>query len=224
MAKVIVSLSGGMDSATVLTKAIEDGYDVDCVGFSYGSKHNQYENAAANRVAKYYDVPFDLIRLDEVLRGFASNLLKGGGDIPEGHYESESMSQTVVPGRNLIFAAFLVGLAWSRDAEIVYLGIHGGDHAIYPDCRPGFFHALNAAVIAGSDDRVRLEAPFLHGNKESILGYGLKVGTPYWTTRTCYKDQPIACGKCGSCQERLEAFRLFGDDDPIEYETRGALA
>lgn len=223
--RALVSLSGGMDSATVLAKVVEERRigEVAAVGFSYGSKHNQYENEAARQVANHYGVPFRLIRLDEVMAGFQSALLQTGGDVPDGHYESESMNQTVVPGRNIIFASILTGLAWSQGASEVWLGIHQGDHAIYPDCRPEFLHAMNHAILAGTDERVRLVAPFLHVDKTTIIAEGLRMGVPYRLTRTCYKDQPIACGRCGACQERLEAFRENGIEDPIEYESRVML-
>lgn len=224
--KMLVALSGGMDSATVLgaaRDALRPGDSIEAVGFRYGSKHNRYENEAAQKVAGVAGVPFELIDFTEVMSAFSSNLLESGGEIPEGHYEEKTMSQTVVPGRNLIFISILTGLAWSKGANQVWLGIHSGDHAIYPDCRPTFFHAMNAAVVAGSDEKVELVAPFLHGNKTSIIAYGIKRNVPYYLTRTCYKHQPIACGRCGACQERLEAFANNGIPDPIEYESRDIL-
>ena len=224
--KALVSLSGGMDSTTVLAEAIDTygAVEVGAVGFTYGSKHNFYENAAARKIAWNYGVPFELLDLSTVMKGFKSNLMKSGGDIPEGHYESESMSQTVVPGRNIIFISILSGLAWSNEYEEIWLGLHAGDHAIYEDCRPAFFHSMNAAVVNGTGERVSLRAPFLHGNKQTIIRRGLKLDVPYHLTRTCYKDQEVACGKCGSCQERLEAFDANVIDDPIEYVSRQILA
>lgn len=219
----IVSLSGGMDSSTVLSVAVQETNVMLAVGFRYGSKHNKYELAAAEQVAAHYNVPFRLIDLTRVAMHLESNLLKTGGEIPEGHYEHESMSQTVVPGRNLIFASVLTGVAWTNKALSIWLGIHSGDHAIYPDCRPEFAEALNQTVQAATDGNVAVRYPFLHDDKHSILERGYELGTPYHLTRTCYKDQPIACGKCGSCQERLEAFEKLGKPDPVEYESRTIL-
>ena len=218
--RVVVSLSGGMDSTAVLAEALDRGYDVLAVGFTYGSKHNTYENAAAINVAEHYNVPFTLIPLTAVARHLKSNLLIDGGDIPEGHYEEETMSQTVVPGRNMIFASILAGIAWSNDADSVWMGVHSGDHAIYPDCRPDFVDAMNEAMQLGTDERIHLETPFLHANKTSVIDGCDRYNVPWHLTRTCYKDQPIACGKCGSCQERLEAFAANSIEDPIGYETR----
>lgn len=225
MRKILVSLSGGMDSTTVLAEAIEHvgGKNVVSVAFSYGSKHNKFENYAARAVADYYNVPFHLIDFSSVTREFESNLLQSGGDIPEGHYEEGSMSQTVVPGRNLIFISILTGLAWSKGLKEIWLGMHSGDHFIYPDCRPAFFHSMNAAVVTGSDEKVELVAPFLHGNKTTIIKRGLVLGVPYGLTRTCYKAQETACGKCGSCCERREAFQNNNIEDPIKYEYDGPL-
>ena len=222
--KVIVSLSGGMDSATVLAEAIARGRKVHTVGFTYGSKHNQYENKAATAIAAHYGVPFKLIDLSGIMAGFKSDLLLSGGDIPEGHYEATSMSRTVVPGRNTIFAAILLGEAQSIGAEEIWLGIHAGDHAIYPDCRPEWLIAMGRVMWEASEGKVGPMTPFLKTNKVGILKRGLELRVPYQLTRTCYKDQPISCGRCGSCQERLEAFRLNQVEDPILYESREALA
>jgi len=226
--KALVSLSGGMDSTTVLTAAFRQaqitGGEVQAVSFCYGSKHNPYENLAAVQIAKHYGIQHELIDLSQVGALLNSNLLRSGGPIPEGHYQADNMSQTVVPGRNLIFISILTGLAWSRGLNSIWLGIHQGDHVIYPDCRIEFFDAMNSAVMHGTDHAVSLEAPFLRGDKTTIIEFGRANDTPYHLTRTCYKDQPIACGRCGACQERLEAFRNNGIEDPIEYEAREALA
>lgn len=219
MDKFLVSFSGGMDSATVLAEALRrSSIEVEAIGFTYGSKHNRWENEAAKKFCDFYHVRFRLLDISPIVGMFKSNLLQNGGPIPEGHYESASMSQTVVPGRNMIFASILTGIAWSEGFTAVYLGIHSGDHAIYPDCRPDFFDAMERAVWFGSDKKVQLMAPFLTWNKTTILQRGIPLGVPYHLTRTCYKDQPLACGKCGACQERLEAFHANHYRDPVQYE------
>ncbi|RLF30303.1 MAG: 7-cyano-7-deazaguanine synthase QueC [Thermoplasmata archaeon] len=215
----VVSVSGGMDSATVLRYSDILGKTL-AVNFTYGSKHNEYERECAVRLCQHFGI--DLIRLDlsNVGKALKSNLLLSGGEIPEGHYEDENMKLTVVPGRNMIFTSILAGIAESNGAGKIFLGIHSGDHAIYPDCRPEFLIAMNDAVMAGTDNKVCLEAPFIYSDKESILRWGYEHGVPYEMTRTCYKHQPLACGKCGACQERLEAFRLIGKTDPVAYEEK----
>jgi 7-cyano-7-deazaguanine synthase len=223
--RCIVSLSGGLDSTTLLADLVLNPSNevVLAVGFTYGSKHNNWENMAAFAVASHYKVKLRLVDLTGVMAGFKSDLLKTGGDIPEGHYEAETMRQTVVPGRNIIFASILAGIAWSEKAELVYLGVHAGDHYIYHDCRPLFVRAMQDAVRFGTGELVRLEAPYLNVNKSQVLKVGLTLDVPYHLTRTCYKNQRIACGKCGSCQERLAAFAFWEVRDPLEYETRELL-
>lgn len=223
MPKTVVSLSGGLDSAVALAYAKSLGHELLAYGFCYGSKHNKYENEAAANVAEHYHVPFRLIDLSGVFKGFKSDLLLSGGAIPEGHYEAESMKATVVPCRNLIFASILAGLAESEGADSILLGVHAGDHHIYPDCRPDFVGLLDAAIGRATSEKVQIEAPLLHINKSVIVKMGHELGVPFHLTRTCYTDGPIACGRCGSCQERLEAFALNRLRDPLEYETREPL-
>jgi 7-cyano-7-deazaguanine synthase len=223
MNKVIVSFSGGMDSATLLAFAMERAPNVVVTGFTYGSKHNSYEVAAAREVCRFYDLQYFNLDLTPIMGTFKSNLLKGGGPIPEGHYEAESMRQTVVPARNIIFASILAGQAWSLDADTVMIGVHAGDHYIYPDCREEFINVMAKAIWEGTDGRVRLQAPFIAHKKDEILEWGLRHKVPYHLTRTCYKDQAMACGKCGSCQERLVAFAENNLNDPLPYDSREIL-
>ena len=223
--KVVMGLSGGMDSSTLLGFLLGKKYEVHCCNFVYGSKHNKYEIQAADQVIGYYkDKGFPVyghqFDLSNWMASFKSALMLSGEEIPEGHYNDDNMKKTVVPGRNLIFTSIMAGLAESIGAESVHLGIHAGDHHIYPDCRPDFLYAVDEAVRFSSDLKVRVRAVFLRFTKKDILkiGYSIQPVVPYHLTRTCYKDQPISCGKCGSCQERLEAFSLINKVDPIEYE------
>lgn len=218
----IISLSGGLDSCTALAWAREyyerPSTDIHAAIFRYGSKHNSYEKLAAMDIARHYDVPYRVIDVTSVFQPFRSDLLQHGGSIPEGHYEDSSMSRTVVPARNIIFTSILAGLAESEKAKRVVLGIHQGDHTIYPDCRPEFYEAMRTAVRRGTGCGIELEAPFLACDKGEIVQWGINHKVPYHLTRTCYKDQAVACGKCGSCTERLEAFSTNNTTDPVEYE------
>jgi len=223
MKKAVIGLSGGMDSATLLGLLLEQGYSVTCCSFQYGSKHGVYETEAAKKIVEYYkaigfEVNLHLFDMKAVFSGFNSALLQGGVEIPEGHYAGENMKATVVPGRNMIFGSIMAGLAESIGAEVIALGVHSGDHFIYPDCRPEFINAFREAVVQSSDAKVKVIAPLLNDSKASILVRGNKIAVPYHLTRTCYKDQELSCGKCGSCVERLEAFAEQGIKDPIEYE------
>ena len=224
--KAVMGLSGGMDSSTLLGHLLREGYEVHCCIFTYGSKHNKYENMAALDVAGFYQdrnhkVEIHTFDLYPLMLEFKSALLLSGDAIPEGHYNDDNMKKTVVPGRNLIFISLMAGLAESIDAQVVALGVHAGDHHIYPDCRIDFVKAADSAIYLSSDKRVELIAPFQRYTKKDILltGFTITPRVPYELTRTCYKDQPVSCGKCGSCQERLEAFQLFGREDLIEYES-----
>lgn len=218
MAKVLISLSGGLDSTVLLSLLLANGDTVHAVGFSYGSKHNPFENASAKSVADHYGVPFTLIDISSAMVGFESALLRSGGDIPEGHYEHESMKQTVVPGRNLIFASIIAGLAESKQFDAIALGVHQGDHFIYPDCRVDFIEALRETIHLSTSGKIQVLAPFLNLTKSHIVALGADLKTPFELTRTCYKEQGVACGKCGSCNERREAFALNNMIDPVPYQ------
>lgn len=216
--KAVMALSGGMDSAALLFHMLDRGYAVTCVNFYYGSKHNKYERECARLVAEHAKVQLIEMDISNVMDHMVSDLLLSGGEIPEGHYEDANMKRTVVPGRNTIFASIMSGIAWSKGASVIALGVHAGDHAIYPDCRKEYIDALNMTIQRGTDDAVAVIAPFVHATKGDIVRAGLKLGVPFELTRTCYKDQPISCGRCGSCTERLEAFANNGETDPIPYE------
>lgn len=221
----ILALSGGIDSAVTLHYLLSTGACVHCILFTYGSKHNSYENQAAHAIIKHmaHTYPAKVfehaIDLTSAMSGIESALMKGGDDVPEGHYHQKNMQKTVVPGRNLIFLSLMAGIAESMNIENTYvaLGVHQGDHFIYPDCRKSFVLSAAATIHLSSDGRVGLVTPLIDMDKEQIVSTGLEFETPLHLTRTCYKDQPIACGACGSCRERLEAFELNNRTDPIQY-------
>jgi 7-cyano-7-deazaguanine synthase len=220
--RVVLALSGGLDSSTLCGYYLEKGWQVVPITFNYGSKHNRYEIEACVAVIRHFGLP-DPVLIDLKFFGelFRSDLLFSGGTVPDGHYTDESMTATVVPARNLIFASIVAGYAESIDADMISLGVHGGDHYIYPDCRPEFISSLYNSVMLATDGKVRVDAPFLYSSKAEIIRIGLnlkKIVVPYHLTRTCYKDQLVSCGTCGSCVERLEAFAEMGMRDPILYE------
>lgn len=216
--KIVTSLSGGMDSTTLLAKLLSYGDDVHVVNFQYGSKHNKKEQTAALEVASYYNRSIKLIHLEETFSHFNSNLLKGGGSIPEGHYAADNMAQTIVPGRNAIMTTILAGYAESHGFDAIALGQHKGDHTIYPDCRKEFIEAMDKTIQISSDGKVKVMSPFININKADICGIGIGLQVPYELTTTCYNGRKKACGLCGSCVERIEAFLINKAKDPIEYE------
>jgi 7-cyano-7-deazaguanine synthase len=190
------------------------------VSFLYPSKHNYYELQSAKAITEYFSVDHKTVDLTPIFVHMSSNLLSSGGPIPEGYYTEDSMKQTVVPGRNTIFLAVLLGIAQTEGADQIAIAAHAGDHTIYPDCRLGFLQAIARAISLASEEKVRLIYPFVSKTKADILkiGYSVDSNFPYLLTRTCYKDQEKACGVCGACVERLEAFATIGREDPIHYE------
>lgn len=209
---IFLSLSGGMDSSTVAGMAVETGEDVLAVWFDYGQRHS-VEVHAAQAVAQHYGIelrPMSLPRL-------SSPSLTEGQEVPEGHYAWDTMKATVVQGRNLLFASTLVGMTQPGDS--VWLGVHTGDHAIYPDCRPEFIAPLHEAVSSAYG--VSVLAPLLYLSKAEIAARGAEIGVPFDLTWSCYKGGEVHCGRCGTCVERAEAFHLAGVDDPTTYEDSG---
>ncbi|MBR4275662.1 MAG: 7-cyano-7-deazaguanine synthase QueC [Prevotella sp.] len=211
----VIIVSGGMDSVTML-------YDYQekislAVTFDYGSKHNAKEISFAKLHCQRLGIEHLIIPLDFMGQYFKSSLLKGGEDIPEGHYADENMKSTVVPFRNGIMLAVAAGLAEGRSLKYVMMANHSGDHSIYPDCRPQFVDAMSSAISAGTYEGVTLLAPYTNITKGEIAKRGKKLGIDYSETWSCYKGGNLHCGKCGTCIERKEALRDAGIEDPTEY-------
>jgi 7-cyano-7-deazaguanine synthase len=221
--KVITLVSGGMDSVTALYHAVRDHEVVGGVSFHYGSKHNDKELPLAKFHCDKLGIQHTVIRLDFMADLFASDLLKSGGDIPDGHYEEQTMKQTVVPFRNGIMLAIAAGLAESHGAEGLVIAAHAGDHAIYPDCREPFMQAMADAMKSGTYAGIQLLRPFIATDKTGIAALGSKLGVDYSLTWSCYKGGDTHCGTCGTCVERREAFLLAGVADPTEYLSSSPL-
>jgi 7-cyano-7-deazaguanine synthase len=246
----VLSLSGGMDSSTVLLRLLADGYNVTAVSFDYGQKHRveleraqelidyingQFHMYEDEKVIEYpYFVNYKVIKLDGLVDLLESNLVEGGDDVPEGHYEEENMKDTVVPNRNKMFSSIIQAIALSiantKNCPVeIAMGIHAGDHAIYPDCRQEFRDADYEAFKQGNwdADQVTYITPYLNGDKFDILKdgevccdkLGLDFDEVYKRTNTSYK--PTAEGlsdyKSASSVERIEAFLKLGRKDPVEY-------
>ena len=218
--KVIVVYSGGMDSTVALAVACEvyGPENVTALNFYYGSKHNRAEQQAAVEVCRELGINFCAMELDFMGRYFKSDLLQSGGEIPEGHYEHESMKATIVPFRNGIMLSIAAGYAESIGACSVWLGSHAGDHAIYPDCRSDFNAAMCGAAYLGTGGKVKLHFPFQDMTKAEIIRKGVNHHAPLSMTYSCYKGElGIHCGVCGTCTERIEAFRDAGYIDRVRY-------
>jgi len=221
--KVLVLCSGGMDSVTALHWARREHAVAAVVSFDYGAKHNHREIRFASEHADKLGLRHEIIALDFVGRLFSSTLLKSGGEIPEGHYEADSMRQTVVPFRNAIMLSIAAGLAESIGAEGLVIAAHGGDHAIYPDCREEFLSPFAEAMRTGTYAGIKLLRPFIAMNKAQIAAEGARLGVDFARTWSCYKGEAVHCGKCGTCVERREAFALAGLPDPTVYASTDPL-
>ncbi len=214
---VVVIFSGGMDSYTLLHVARARGLNVHALSFNYGQRHVR-ELESASAVCESLDIPHKVIDIRAMGEVMAGSALTSEVDVPEGHYEEDSMKATVVPNRNMILLSLATGYAVTVGAGAVWYGAHGGDHAIYPDCRPEFVEKMDAVCRVANYEPVAVEAPFMALDKGEILAEGLKLGLDYSQTWTCYNGRERACGRCGSCVERLEAFASHGVTDPLAYE------
>lgn len=215
----VVSLSGGMDSTTLLAHVLQD-HDALALSFDYGQRHVR-ELDAARAVAAHYGVEHHVIDLTSVGRLLTGSALTDAAvDVPEGHYEAATMKATVVPNRNAIMANIAVGVASSREAEYVALGVHAGDHAVYPDCRPEFVDALRHLAVTALEGfpTPRIETPFIAWSKTDIARRAGELGVPLEMTWSCYKGGDRHCGRCGTCVERVEAIRDAGMIDPTGYD------
>lgn len=217
----VLIVSGGMDSVTLAHKYHAEGFELVLLSFDYGQRHKKeldLAKACADRLGGVHHV-VDLSNITKLLPG--SSLTDAAVEVPEGHYAAESMKATVVPNRN----AIMLSIAWAHavaiGADVVAFGAHGGDHFIYPDCRPDFFLSLGEAFMQGNegfgDPRLHLEAPFIQVDKTEVVRIGATLNVPFEDTWSCYKGEEAHCGKCGTCVERKEAFALAGVADPTVY-------
>lgn len=212
----VIIVSGGMDSITLLY----DHKDEIALGisFDYGSNHNAREIPFAKMHCERLGIKHITINLDFMHQYFKSSLLDGADAIPEGHYADDNMKSTVVPFRNGIMLSIAIGIAESNDLDQVFIANHGGDHTIYPDCRPEFIKAIDSAANAGTYNNVKVIAPYTQITKSDIARIGKKLGIDYTETWSCYKGGEKHCGKCGTCVERKEALAEAGIEDCTIYE------
>jgi len=217
--KTVVICSGGLDSVSLAHKVAGEHELLRLISFDYGQRHRRELDFAA-RCAARLRVPHDLIDIRTIGSHLTGSALTDAVDVPDGHYAEETMRITVVPNRNAIMLAIAFGVAAARQADAVATAVHGGDHFIYPECRPGFIDAFNtmqAHALEGYAN-VSLYAPFVNVPKAAIVTEGARHGTPFAETWSCYKGGDVHCGRCGTCVERREAFALAGVEDPTIYE------
>ena len=232
--KALVLFSGGLDSTVCLGLAVR-AYGVGevlALSVSYGQKHKK-EMEASQRIAEFYGVKRLTLDLGEIFRGSACALLEGAAEgIPHADYSSQLAESrgapvsTYVPFRNGLFLSSAAAVAISHGCEVIYYGAHADDAAgaAYPDTSAAFNRAIADAVYIGSGNAVRIEAPFIDRPKSAVVAAGKEIGVPFEMTWSCYEGREKACGVCGTCRDRIRAFRENGLEDPIEYETNGEKA
>ena len=217
--KTIVICSGGLDSVSLAHMVAAKRKLTGLVSFDYGQRHRKELDYAA-LCAKRLDVPHDIIDMRGIGAALTGSALTDDVDVPDGHYAEETMRVTVVPNRNAIMLTVAYGIAAARGDQAVATAVHGGDHFIYPDCRPDFtqaFEFMQYMALDGYAD-VSLYTPFVHRSKADIVTEGQRHNTPFAETWSCYKGGVHHCGRCGTCVERREAFDLAGIADPTQYD------
>lgn len=210
-----IIVSGGMDSVTMLYEYKE--YIALGISFDYGSNHNAKEIPLAAMHCERLGLKHITIPLSFIHEYFKSSLIEGSHAIPEGEYNEDNMKSTVVPFRNGIMLSIAVGIAESNGLKRIFIANHGGDHTIYPDCRPEFIDAINNASMVGTYEHLTIEAPYTDITKTDIAKHGKALGLDYSETWSCYKGEKHHCGKCGTCVERREALKLAGIEDNTIY-------
>lgn len=211
-----IIVSGGMDSITLLYEMRKRiGL---AISFDYGSNHNHREIPFAKEHCEKLGIPHIVIDMRFLGKYLKSALLEGDDAIPEGDYDRDNMSATVVPFRNGIMLSVAAGIAESRGLKVIMMANHGGDHNIYADCRPEFVNAFDKAVCTGTDSGMRLMAPYTDINKADIAARGKAMGIDYSRTWSCYRGGKHQCGRCATCLERREALRQAGIDDNTVYD------
>ncbi len=217
--KTLVVCSGGLDSVSLAYRVAAEHQLTALLSFDYDQRHKK-ELDSASACAKRLGVPHQVIDITSIGARLTGSALTDNVDVPDGHYAEETMKITVVPNRNAIMLTIAFGVAAAQGADAVALAVHGGDHFIYPDCRPGFIDAFQTMQNHALDGyaNIKLLAPYVHVSKADIVVDGVKYGTPFAATWSCYKGGEHHCGRCGTCVERREAFHIAGIEDPTPYE------
>jgi len=215
--KTCIICSGGLDSVSLAYRLAYEKHLSGIIAFDYNQRHKK-ELAYAAQCADNLNVPFHLVDVSSVGKAISGSALTDDIDVPEGHYAEETMKLTVVPNRNAIFLTIAFGIASANNMRAVAIAVHGGNHFIYPDCRPEFLEAFGIMENLSLECTVKLVAPYAGKTKADIIADGVQTGTPFAQTWSCYKGGNYHCGRCGTCVERREAFYLAGIDDPTYYE------
>lgn len=216
--KTLLICSGGLDSVTLAYKIAREHELSALLSFNYGQRHAKELDYAAT-CAQHFNIPHHVIDIAPIGKLLSGSALTDDLEVPDGHYAEESMKVTVVPNRNAIMLSIAYGIATSMKANAVAAAFHGGDHFIYPDCRPAFvtnFEFMQKLALDGLAD-IKLYTPYINTTKAEIAADAVRLGVPLHQTWSCYKGGTIHCGRCGTCVERLEAFALAGANDTTQY-------
>ena len=214
----LVILSGGLDSTTLLYLVNSKvPNQTGAITFNYGQRHKKEIQSAIQTCSKL-DLPVKVVSLETLGELAPSSLTRQEIEVPEGHYQDDNMRLTIVGNRNMVLLSLAIAYAIGSHYKKVFMGVHSGDHAIYPDCRPEFVQAMRVAAALCDWKPILVEAPFLNLDKAQIVKIGTGLGVDYSLTWTCYSGREKSCSKCGSCTERQEAFSRNGLVDPLEYE------
>jgi 7-cyano-7-deazaguanine synthase len=220
---VVAIVSGGLDSVSMAYHLANQGYSLTLISYDYGQRHKkeiEFAQLCAQRLTAEHHI-VDLTVLTSLMN--TSSLTSPDVEVPDGHYAEETMKITVVPNRNAIMINIATALAVSRKHDFVATGVHGGDHFIYPDCRPEFIASQSETLRLSNagfiSDSFEVLAPFVNISKGDIVTLGENIGIPWIETWSCYKGGDIHCGSCGTCFERREAFEIAGVADPTRYAT-----
>jgi 7-cyano-7-deazaguanine synthase len=226
--KAVVLLSGGLDSSTILAYAINKGFDIYAISFSYGQRH-KFELKASQKVAKHFEIKeHKTANID--LRVFGGSALTAEIEVPKGRTEAEMEGEipiTYVPARNTIFLSFALAYAEVIGSDDIFIGVNAVDYSGYPDCRPEYIEAYekmaNLATKSGveNENRLTIHTPLIDLKKSEIIKMGLDLGVNYAITSTCYdpNEKGLPCGICDSCVLRLKGFSELGIEDPAEYQS-----
>ncbi|WJW79952.1 7-cyano-7-deazaguanine synthase QueC [Bartonella sp. TP] len=209
--------SGGLDSVSLAYNLAYNKKLKAIISFDYNQRHKK-ELLFAKQCASDLSVDFEIFDLSNITKALDNSALTSAIDVPDGHYAEKTMKITEVPNRNAIFLCIAFAAAVKKQVKEVALAVHGGDHFIYPDCRPDFLQAFNEMEKYSLEGRVSLNAPYATITKADIVKDGAKYNTPFEKTWSCYKGREIHCGRCGTCVERREAFFLAKIEDPTIYE------
>jgi len=218
MQKTLVVCSGGLDSVTLAYQVKQEDMLIGLLTFDYGQRHKKEIEYAA-LAAQDLGVPHHILDIANIGAFLTSSLTNTNIDVPEGHYSAQNMSSTVVPNRNAIMLTIAFGLADTMGAQRVALAVHGGDHFIYPDCRPEFIaqFAKMETLALGKEPPIKLYTPYLYISKGEVAKQAVKYKVPLHKTWSCYKGGEIHCGRCGTCVERLEAIAYAQAPDLTPY-------